>query len=158
LIFTKSNESAVRLGRLITLIKPNLTDKVGTLTSTTRSSDRKAAIKSFESCKLSILVASDLIARGLDLANLANVINYDVPSSLTSYVHRVGRTARAGKDGYAWTLHSSSEARWFWNEIGKAEGIKRAAKVERVKIDSNIFARDAYEVALEALEKEATER
>ena len=158
LIFTKSNESAIRLGRLMALLKPSLAGSIGTLTSTTRSSDRKQAIRSFEAGKLSILVASDLVARGLDLNDLANVINYDIPTSLTSYVHRVGRTARAGKDGSAWTLHSSSEARWFWNEIGKADGVKRALKVERVKIDAAGFDRDLFEKALEALEKEASER
>jgi len=158
LIFTKSNESAVRLSRLIALLKPDLADNIGILTSTTRSSDRKTAIRSFEAGKLSLLVASDLVSRGLDLANLANVINYDIPTSLTSYVHRVGRTARAGKDGYAWTLHTSTEARWFWNEIGKAEGVKRGMKVERVKVNTGTFDRDAYENALGTLEKETTER
>lgn len=158
LIFTKSNESAVRLGRLIALMKPASAENIGILTSTTRSSDRKHAIRSFEAGKLSILVASDLVSRGLDLTNLANVINYDIPTSLTSYVHRVGRTARAGKDGSAWTLHSSSEARWFWNEIGKSDGVKRATKVEGLKIDASTFDRELYEKALEALEEEATSR
>lgn len=160
LIFTKSNESALRLGRLIALLEPNSSSSVATLTSTTRNSTRKAALKSFQSGKLSILVASDLVSRGLDLANLAHVINYDVPSSITSYVHRVGRTARAGKAGQAWTLFTDSEGRWFWNEIGRSSAIERlaASKISRVNIKASHFdaERTKYEEALEELKKETT--
>ncbi|PQE08460.1 atp-dependent RNA helicase dbp6 protein [Rutstroemia sp. NJR-2017a BBW] len=160
LIFTKSNETAVRLGRLIALIHPSYSSRIGTLTSTTRSSTRKTYLNAFHSGKLSILVASDLVSRGLDLPNLAHVINYDVPGSVTSYVHRVGRTARAGKPGHAWTLFSGTEARWFWHEIARSEGIRRSGgkKVERVNVDAKKFAeeeKEAYERALEELGREA---
>ncbi|KAM3065815.1 ATP-dependent RNA helicase dbp6 [Clarireedia jacksonii] len=153
LIFTKSNETAVRLGRLIALIHPSCSSRIGTLTSTTRSSTRKAHLNAFHS-------ASDLVSRGLDLPNLAHVINYDVPGSVTSYVHRVGRTARAGKPGHAWTLFSSTEARWFWHEIARSEGVRRSGgkKVERVNIDAKKFGeeeKEAYERALEELGREA---
>jgi ATP-dependent RNA helicase DDX51/DBP6 len=64
------------------------------------------------------------------------VIQYDVPRSLTAYVHRVGRTARAGRGGEAWTLYGHSEARWFFREIGgDVKGVKRAGLVEKVKIE-----------------------
>ncbi|TVY94152.1 ATP-dependent RNA helicase [Lachnellula willkommii] len=160
LIFTKSNESALRLGRLIAILEPDSSSLVATLTSTTRSSTRRAALKSFQSGKLSILVASDLVSRGLDLPNLAHVINYDVPGSITSYVHRVGRTARAGKPGHAWTLFTGSEGRWFWNEIGRSTAIERLAgsKVERVNIKASLFDGEKlrYEDALEKLGEEAS--
>lgn len=65
---------------------------------------------------------------------LTHVINYTIPRSLASYVHRVGRTARAGRSGEAWTLFSENEGRWFWNEIARAKGIGRNAKVERVNL------------------------
>lgn len=161
LIFTKSNETAVRLGRLVSLLEPTCADSIGMLTSTTRSSARKATLKSFESGKLSILVASDLVSRGLDLPNLAHVINYDIPTSLTSYVHRVGRTARAGKRGHAWTLFTGSEGRWFWNEIGRSESIERSngSKIERITMNTSVFdgvQRQKYENALEALGQEAS--
>ena len=161
LIFTKSNETAVRLGRLIALLKPEYSDIIGTLTSTTRSSTRKAFLNSFSQGKLSILVASDLVSRGLDLPNLAHVINYDIPTSLTSYVHRVGRTARAGKKGQAWTLLTNAEARWFWTEIVRSDAIQRPgdSKVGRVNIDATKFdeaRRKGYEVALEVLGREAS--
>jgi ATP-dependent RNA helicase DDX51/DBP6 len=87
------------------------------------------------------LVASDLVSRGVDILNLAHVINYDVPTSLTrSYAHRIGRTARAGMHGHAWTLYTTTEGRWFWNEIGRTEGVERSdGKVERVNIKAEIF-------------------
>ncbi|MCV5084839.1 C-terminal helicase domain-containing protein, partial [Escherichia coli] len=68
---------------------------MGTLTSSTETSVRLRTLRAFTSGKLRILVASDLVSRGIDLSNLDHVINYDLPLSETSYVHRVGRTARA---------------------------------------------------------------
>ncbi|KAE8441190.1 hypothetical protein EG329_005790 [Mollisiaceae sp. DMI_Dod_QoI] len=162
LIFTKSNETAVRLGRLIALLCPSASSKLGTLTSTTPRQSRQRIISSFSSGKATVLVASDLVSRGLDLPNLAHVINYDVPTSLTSYVHRIGRTARAGKEGHAWTLFTGTEAGWFWREIARSEKVQRVvgSKVERVNIKKEIFdsERQRYEHALEALEKEASSR
>ena len=160
LIFTKSNESALRLSRLIALLSPSTSEAIGTLTSTTRTSSRKATLSSFSAGHLSILVASDLVSRGLDLPNLAHVVNYDVPTSLTSYVHRIGRTARAGKQGHAWTLFTAIEGRWFWNEIGRTTSIERASgvKVERVNIAKESFCeeeRTRYEAALDQLGQEA---
>jgi ATP-dependent RNA helicase DDX51/DBP6 len=160
LIFTKSNETAVRLGRLLTLIDSSKSASIGTLTSTTSTSSRRKTIHSFSAGKLSILVASDLVSRGLDLPNLAHVINYDIPSSLTNYVHRVGRTARAGRKGWAWTMFTPTEGRWFWQEIARSSDIIRQAdtKVSRVNIDSKNFNEDVrarYETALEELGQEA---
>ena len=160
LVFTKSNETAVRLGRLLALLEPSYSTIIGTLTSTTSTSSRRKTIHSFNAGKLSILVASDLVSRGLDLPNLAHVINYDIPSSITNYVHRVGRTARAGKKGWAWTLFTPSEGRWFWTEIARSQDIVRQAgtKVSRVNIDAKSFGdemRSRYEAALEELGREA---
>jgi ATP-dependent RNA helicase DDX51/DBP6 len=160
LVFTKSNETAVRLGRLLALLEPSFANVVGTLTSTISTSSRRKAIKSFNAGRLSILVASDLVSRGLDLSNLAHVINYDVPSSVTNYVHRVGRTARAGKKGWAWTIFTPAEGRWFWNEIARSKDITRKAgtKLSRVTIDLETFGgemRKSYEAALDQLGREA---
>lgn len=160
LIFTKSNESAIRLSRLLSLINDSYTNIIGTLTSTTRSSERRASIASFSRGKLQILVASDLVSRGLDLPDLAHVINYDVPTSITNYVHRVGRTARAGRQGSAWTLVGNTEARWFFNEVAKSEEIRRrdGEKVKRVVVDARKFGeykKETYEDALEELGQEA---
>ncbi len=58
----------------------------------------------FKAQKKNILVATDVASRGLDISNVDLIINYDVPMDSESYVHRVGRTARAGKSGFAVTL------------------------------------------------------
>ncbi|KAI9051390.1 hypothetical protein LZ554_004437 [Drepanopeziza brunnea f. sp. 'monogermtubi'] len=158
LIFTKSNETAVRLGRLIALLSPSVSSVIGTLTSTTPTASRHRTIASFASGKISILVASDLVSRGLDLPNLAHVINYDVPNSVESYIHRIGRTARAGKKGRAWTLYTPTEGRWFVNEIGRSENIERGgSKMGRLNIKEGVLAsqRPSYEEALKTLGKEA---
>lgn len=58
---------------------------------------------------ISRLVCSDLVSRGMDIKHVEHVINYDVPVDMRKYVHRVGRTARAGKTGEAWTLVEEQE-------------------------------------------------
>ncbi|KAI1417900.1 P-loop containing nucleoside triphosphate hydrolase protein [Hypoxylon sp. FL1857] len=162
LIFTKSNETALRLSRLLSLLSPALGSLIGVLTSTTQYATRRRTIRSFLAGKLRILVASDLVARGIDLPSLDHVINYDMPSSVASYVHRVGRTARAGKSGKAWTLFTNPEARWFWNEVASESAIQRAKKVERIRVTEEkeeAFETKvaAYESALAKLGEEASE-
>ncbi|CAJ2511846.1 Uu.00g074710.m01.CDS01 [Anthostomella pinea] len=160
LIFTKSNETALRLSRLLTLLAPTFERMTGTLTSTTPYATRRDTMRSFIAGKLRILVASDLVARGIDLPSLDHVINYDMPSSIASYVHRVGRTARAGKTGQAWTLFTNPEARWFWNEVASQDVIQRSRRVERIRVteekeDAFNDKVAAYEAALEKLGQEA---
>ncbi len=72
---------------------------------------RNRVIKRFRQREFSILVATDVAARGIDIADLTHVINYSVPEDLESYVHRIGRTGRAGKEGIAITLISANEQR-----------------------------------------------
>ena len=59
--------------------------------------------------EIQILVASDVAARGLDIVDMSHVFNFDVPFSPEDYVHRIGRTGRAGKTGHSFTLASPSE-------------------------------------------------
>ncbi len=163
LIFTKSNESALRLSRLLALLSPALAPLIGTLTSSTKTSRRARALRAFAQGKLRILVASDLVSRGIDLLNLEHVVNYDLPISETSYVHRVGRTARAGRGGSAWTLVEHAEARRFWRDFagegkGASSGIVRVGAVERVRIGDGEVGEERvqeYEEALATLAKEA---
>ena len=69
----------------------------------------------FRNGNISILVATDVAARGLDIANVDVIINYDVPQNADDYIHRIGRTARAGKTGFAFTLVSKDEISRFNN-------------------------------------------
>jgi superfamily II DNA/RNA helicase len=78
----------------------------------------------FKSGQVSVLVATDIVARGIDIDDIFCVINYDVPHDAEDYVHRIGRTARAQRDGVAITLISDQDMRYF-------------ADIERF-LDSNI--------------------
>lgn len=158
LIFTKSSESASRLSRLLGLLDPSLASQVGTIIKSNKSSASRKTLTAFRRGKISVIVATDRASRGLDLPSLTHVVNYDVPPSITTYIHRVGRTARAGKDGSAWTLFAHREGRWFTNEIARGSDgkITRASKVERVnmKLEDMADAKSRYGAALDELEKE----
>lgn len=65
---------------------------------------RKKALARFKSDKIDILVATDVAARGLDISDVTQVINYEIPRTYDSYIHRIGRTGRAGKEGHAYTF------------------------------------------------------
>ena len=158
LIFTNTNENALRLCRLLTLLRPSLSDKISAMTKFSGSAAGRKTLAAFRKRQLPILVASDRASRGLDLKDLAHVVNYDMPTSVTSYVHRIGRTARAGASGTATTLVAHHEGRWFWNEIGRSKKIGRAGKVVRKEVqldDIEEEDRQRYEEALEQLGKEA---
>merc|ERR1712232_821995 len=63
--------------------------------------ERDWALREFKSCQAPLLVATDVAARGLDVDNIKMVVNFDFPNDLETYVHRIGRTGRAGKKGLA---------------------------------------------------------
>jgi ATP-dependent RNA helicase DeaD len=89
---------------------------------------RNRIIKKFKEKDFPILVATDVAARGIDVADLTHVINYSLPDDLESYVHRIGRTGRAGKEGIAITFIAPSEKR-------KINMLERRFKVEVHPID-----------------------
>ncbi len=84
---------------------------VGALHGDMSQLQRNLVIKKFKNKEITVLVATDVAARGIDVANLTHVINYSLPEDSESYIHRVGRTGRAGKDGIAITLLSKTELR-----------------------------------------------
>lgn len=71
--------------------------------------DRNDVLVQFANKSCRVLVATDVAARGLDIKELAMVVNYDVPHTLETYIHRIGRTARAGEEGIALTLYEERE-------------------------------------------------
>jgi ATP-dependent RNA helicase RhlE len=77
---------------------------VGVMHSDRSQRERIEALEGFKSGKYEVLVATDIAARGLDIADVSHVINYDVPENPEDYVHRIGRTGRAHKTGDAFTL------------------------------------------------------
>jgi ATP-dependent RNA helicase RhlE len=76
----------------------------------TRQTQRDRAIKGFRDGSIKVLVATDVAARGIDIPGVAYVINYDLPDTPDNYVHRIGRTARAGREGEAIAFCTEDEA------------------------------------------------
>jgi ATP-dependent RNA helicase DeaD len=76
-------------------------------------SQRTKTLAGFAHGRSRILVATNVASRGLDIPNVSHVVNYDLPEDAETYVHRIGRTARAGKDGVAATLVGEAEVREF---------------------------------------------
>merc|ERR1719506_2767553 len=83
--------------------------------------ERDNALWSFKHGRAKVLVATDVAQRGLDIKNVAYVINYDPPSNGEDYVHRIGRTGRAGEKGDSYTY-------LFENETGPAQNILKVMK------------------------------
>ncbi|HEY4440858.1 MAG TPA: C-terminal helicase domain-containing protein, partial [Candidatus Elarobacter sp.] len=90
---------------------------------------RTRALADFKRGKLRVLVATDVAARGIDIADLGHVVNFDVPMVPEDYVHRVGRTARAEQTGDAITFVSHEEERLF-RDIEKVVG----RRIDRAKV------------------------
>src|SRR5690606_17953208 len=76
---------------------------------------RDRVMKRFRAKKTDLLIATDVAARGLDVEHVSHVVNFDVPSDAEAYVHRIGRTGRAGRDGVAITLAEPREHRLLRN-------------------------------------------
>ena len=72
---------------------------------------RNKVMEKFRSGRLSVLVASDLASRGIDVEGITHVVNFDLPDDPDAYVHRIGRTARAGREGTAWSLVTPGEGK-----------------------------------------------
>ncbi len=86
---------------------------VGEMHSDLAQSERDEIMYRFKSRQIDILVATDILSRGIDIDDIRLVINYDVPRDCDDYIHRVGRTARAGNEGRAITLVSEEDQKYF---------------------------------------------
>ncbi len=131
IVFCNSKIGASRLARLIE--KQGI---VATAIHGDRSqSERMQALDAFKRGEIEALVATDVAARGLDIAELPAVINFDLPFNAEDYVHRIGRTGRAGASGDALSLCSPSEKKQL-ADIEKL--IKRPLTVERLVVDTPV--------------------
>ncbi|MEA3229709.1 MAG: DEAD/DEAH box helicase [archaeon] len=98
---------------------------------------RKRIMKNFNSCDVHVLVCTDVAARGLDIKGVSHVYNYDVPNESDNYIHRIGRTARAGEEGKAITILASRDYdnfRRVMSDTGVNITKVDVPKVERVTI------------------------
>lgn len=130
IVFTKTKITASRLARA--LQKENIS--ADAIHGDKSQKERIEALDAFKAGKTTILVATDVAARGLDISELPMVINYEIPSAPEDYVHRIGRTGRAGASGIAISLISEEEEKYFADieKLIKKSIIKQVATVERV--------------------------
>jgi ATP-dependent RNA helicase RhlE len=103
--------------------------------------ERLKALAAFKRGEVDVLVATDVAARGLDIADLPAVFNFDVPFNAEDYVHRIGRTGRAGASGLAMTLVAREDARLI-GDIEKL--IKKKIEIEPLELDDAPPRRDHY--------------
>ena len=127
IIFTQTKVAADVVGSRLAKIIPN---KVGVIHGDRNQNERTEALAGFKSGKYEVLVATDIAARGLDIAGVTHVVNYDVPQHPEDYVHRIGRTGRALQTGDAFTIYTAEE-------LDAVRKIERyiGAKVKRTKLE-----------------------
>lgn len=107
-------------------------------------SAREAALENFKSGKIKVLIATDIAARGIDVQGVSHVVNFDLPVEAESYVHRIGRTARAGKDGDAISFCDETER----------DALSRIQKLIRIKLPSEEFVGEPEEKSINAITRD----
>lgn len=110
-MFTSSLDATHRLTRLLQLYYAHSPVVVAEYSSQLPQRRRSQLLSGMRSGAITVLVCSDAMARGMDIANVDCVVNYDVPAYVKTYIHRVGRTARAGKPGTCVTLVKKGQVR-----------------------------------------------
>lgn len=128
MIFTRTKMDA---DRLFGAIQRDGEHKATVMHSDIAQKDREKALKGFRDGTFEVIVATDVAARGLDVSGVTHVINFMVPENPEDYVHRIGRTGRAQKEGDAYTLFAA-------DEIGSVQSIERmiGQSIERKKLDN----------------------
>lgn len=109
MVFTRTCDST----RLMALMLRNLGLRAIPISGQMTQSKRLGALNKFKSGECNILVCTDVASRGLDIPAVDMVINYDIPTHSKDYIHRVGRTARAGRSGVAISLINQYELEWY---------------------------------------------
>jgi len=105
LVFTRTKHRADRVAKVLT----NAGISGAAIHGNRSQSQRQQALEGFKRGRHKVLVATDIVARGIDVDNISHVINFDLPTVPEDYVHRIGRTARAGKSGIAFSLFAPEE-------------------------------------------------
>ncbi|KAF9624177.1 hypothetical protein IFM89_008115, partial [Coptis chinensis] len=109
MVFTRTCEST----RLLALILRNLGFSAIPISGQMSQAKRLGALNKFKAGECPILICTDVASRGLDIPSVDMVINYDIPANSKDYIHRVGRTARAGRSGVAISLVNQYELEWY---------------------------------------------
>ena len=109
IVFIKTKYGTEKMAKRLS----SLNFRVDALHGDLRQSKRDSVVQAFRDKRFRILVATDVAARGLDISHIEQVINYDLPQAPEDYIHRVGRTARAGAEGLAINLVTPADgAKW----------------------------------------------
>ncbi|MDB4737802.1 DEAD/DEAH box helicase [Verrucomicrobiales bacterium] len=128
MIFTRTKKDADTLAKFLGAEEGQYSITV--MHSDIRQKDRERALEGFKKGDFDVIIATDLAARGIDISNVSHVINYQVPENAEDYVHRIGRTGRANREGDAFTLLAA-------DELDHANSVERfiEQKIERRKIE-----------------------
>ncbi len=136
LVFTRTKHRAERLARVLSKQGFETTS----LHSDRSQNQRQRALQGFKEGKYQVMVATDIAARGLDIESVSHVINFDVPDTTDAYIHRIGRTGRAEREGDAFTL-VTPEDRGMVRDIERALG----KPIERRQLDDFDYGAPAQE-------------
>lgn len=109
MVFTRTCDAT----RLLALMLRNLGLNAISISGQMTQEKRLGALNKFKAGECNILICTDVASRGLDIPSVDMVINYDIPSNSKDYIHRVGRTARAGRSGVAISLVNQYELQWY---------------------------------------------
>ena len=107
MVFTRTKADADSLAARVNRSGANY--RVAVMHSDIPQKERTRALQGFRTGDFDVIIATDLAARGLDISGVSHVINYSVPENPEDYVHRIGRTGRAEKEGDAFTIISADE-------------------------------------------------
>lgn len=136
LVFTNSGGTAHRLTILLQSLLSKENIVVGELSAQLVSKEREDILTKFSSGKIQILVCSDALARGVDIPNVQLVISYDLPKHINGYIHRAGRTGRAGKSGTAISILTPKQVKIFKHMLNNAH--KVIPHVEKIELSAII--------------------
>ncbi|TDH64952.1 hypothetical protein CCR75_000238 [Bremia lactucae] len=120
IVFTASVNATHRLARLLQLYSSH-PERIREFSSSLSQKQRSSLVADCKTGRVETVVCSDAMARGMDLEEVANVVNYDVPSFVKTYIHRVGRTARAGRHGRCVTLVKMGQLKGMLRMLKKAD-------------------------------------
>jgi ATP-dependent RNA helicase DDX27 len=149
IVFFRQKKEAHRARIIFGLLGLTCAELHGSMNQTQRIS----SVEDFRDGKVSYLLATDLASRGLDIKGVDTVINYEAPQSLEIYVHRVGRTARAGRKGVALTLASETDRKVVKSAVKAAKS--QGAKIVSRQIDSGEV--DALQAQIDEMDDEIEE-
>lgn len=147
LCFVSTNKRCIALASVIKKLCPNIF--VVEFAAAASNQQKKRALENIKEGQTRLIIATDSLARGVDLPFLDAVVNFDVPSSSRTYVHRMGRTARGGNEGYCITFLAEKELILYKNIISKIDG----SQPEEKTCDFDRFLNQEYFDNIKRIEK-----